>query len=64
MNIIQVLKTFGYDTIDAYERCATGLFYSKRCYSFEDVISHGQFVSWQRHSRAPYRIKCCHYYSN
>ena len=31
-----MLKTLGYDTIEAYEHCAIELLDSKRCYSFED----------------------------
>ena len=31
-----VAQTLAYDTIEAYEHCATELLVSKRCYSFED----------------------------
>ena len=36
MRIFEQLKTLGYDTIEAYEHCATELIDSKRCYSCED----------------------------
>ncbi len=34
--MFQWLKTLGYDTIEIYGHCATGLHYSKPCYRFED----------------------------